>query len=499
MKSEKTEEAPRFRQIFESSRDAIMLIGPDGYIDCNEATLRLFAVESKDKFKQFSPWELSPPTQSDGTDSKKAARKHIKYAHENGEDFFEWIHQREDGETFPSEVKLSRFELEGREILQALVRDITERKQRERELRKNKDRLNALLSNTPSVIYTYEVTDEIPETTYVSDSVKEVLGHEPEYYESDPENFLNDLHPEDSQELFEKEEKLLVDEDVDSIITEYRFKDKRGRYHWLRDEQKLLTDGDDFKEVIGTWFDITERKKQEEKLKRSNRQLQQFADKAAHDLKHPLGLITKYTDLLELENKDDLDKSSREYLEKINQKTQLVGNLLDRLVDYARLNSRQEEFGAVDLSAVVSVARENLQARIEESGAKIIYDDLALVEGDRTQLVRVFQNLIDNAIKYQGEENPVIEITSTSGQENCVEIIIKDNGMGIPPEQQDKIFNIFYQFQANEETEGTGVGLASCRKIIEQHGGEIEVESEPGKGSTFIFTLPAVEEENLTV
>ncbi|MGM0381072.1 MAG: PAS domain-containing protein [bacterium] len=143
MSAEKTDEQVKFRQIFESSRDAIMLIGPEGYIDCNEATLELFDVETKEDFKQLSPWKLSPSTQPDGSNSIEAAREHINRALAEGTDFFEWTHKRKDGETFFSEVKLSSFELEGQEIVQALVRDITERKQREEELKATEQQLRA--------------------------------------------------------------------------------------------------------------------------------------------------------------------------------------------------------------------------------------------------------------------------------------------------------------------------------------------------------------------
>ncbi|MGM0381071.1 MAG: PAS domain-containing protein [bacterium] len=384
---------------------------------------------------------------------------------------------------------------EGAQLLGYVI-DITRRKQMAEELRKNKERLDALLSNTPSVIYTYEVVDGAPETTYVSESVRNVLGHDPEYYVSDPENFMNDLHPEDAEELFEKEEKLLTDEDTEKITAEYRFKDNEGDYHWLRDEQKLLVQDGDRQRVIGSWWDITALKEQEKELKRSNEELEQFADKAAHDLKQPLSVISHSAELLELKNQDVLKEDSEEYVETIVQKADLVSNLLDKLVDYARLDSQIEDFVPVDLEKIITSCCENLEEHINETQTEVICEDLPPVEGDHPQLVRVFQNLIDNAIKYRSEEPPEIKISAESEQGQGVEISVSDNGSGIAPGEQDKIFDIFYRIKSSEEIAGTGIGLANCQKIIEQHGGKIEVESELGKGTNFILTLPAAEGEN---
>jgi signal transduction histidine kinase len=163
-------------------------------------------------------------------------------------------------------------------------------------------------------------------------------------------------------------------------------------------------------------------------------------------------------------------------------------HLINDLLDYSRVTTRGKPFVKVDLSTVLGHAINNLQKKIQETGALIVNEDLPFVYGDEVQLVRVFQNLLDNAIKFRGTVPPRISISSKTVDDK-VQISISDNGIGIDKIYTDRVFTIFQRLHNKIEYPGTGIGLAICKRTIERHGGKIWFESEPGKGTTFIFTL----------
>ena len=167
--------------------------------------------------------------------------------------------------------------------------------------------------------------------------------------------------------------------------------------------------------------------------------------------------------------------------------------LIDDLLAYSRVGTRGREFAPTDLSVVVEMVRANLRLSIEESGATITTDELPTVAGDRTQLVQLLQNLLGNAIKFRGEESPEVHV-GAERKDEAWRISVRDNGIGLDPRHADKVFVIFQRLHGRSSYEGTGIGLAVCKRIVERHGGEMWVESVPGEGSTFYFTLPAGEE-----
>ena len=232
-------------------------------------------------------------------------------------------------------------------------------------------------------------------------------------------------------------------------------------------------------------------------LERSNAELDQFASVVSHDLNAPLLTIGGFAELLQERYADRLDDRGRTHLDRIIDGTARMELLIKNVLSYARITTQARPFKDVPLGAALDAALSNLSASIDECRAEIKADVLPTVRGDEVQLVQLFQNLVENAVKYRGNEKPRVTISArkTDGTEKSNEIqgwriTIADNGIGIDPRHHEKIFLIFERVRREEQYAGTGVGLAICKKIVERHGGRIWIESESGKGSKFSFTLP---------
>ncbi|ELY50847.1 PAS domain-containing sensor histidine kinase [Natronococcus jeotgali] len=239
--------------------------------------------------------------------------------------------------------------------------------------------------------------------------------------------------------------------------------------------------------IVSHW-NITERKLNERRVEESNERLQQFAYAVSHDLQEPLRMITSYLGLIERRYEDELDEDGREFIEFAVDGAERMRDMIEGLLEYSRVETRGDPFAPVDLEAVLEEVSADLQVAIDDEGGELTVESLPTIEGDRSQLRRLFQNLLENAIKYSGEEPPRIHVEAEESDGEWI-VAVSDNGIGIDPDDQDRIFDVFDRLHSREEYEGTGIGLALCRRIAERHGGTVEVESEPGEGSTFFVTL----------
>ncbi len=231
-----------------------------------------------------------------------------------------------------------------------------------------------------------------------------------------------------------------------------------------------------------------------EELARRNRELEDFASVVAHDLRSPLLTISGYCEVFQDEYGSRLDENATEYLRHIIDGTTHMSRLIDDLLDYSRAGHSKEPFKPVDLEGVFVQVTTNLESMIRDSSARIDHAPLPRVSGNPTMLVRLFQNLISNAIKFRQQDTPAIRVDST--QEGAWwRLRVKDNGVGIPREHFEQVFDVFHRVHG-QDYPGTGIGLAVCKKIVECHGGRIWVESEPGEGTSFFFTLPAQDPTN---
>lgn len=207
-------------------------------------------------------------------------------------------------------------------------------------------------------------------------------------------------------------------------------------------------------------------------------------------------MVRSYLDLLADRYGDDLDAEALEFLDYAADGAERMQAMIDGLLAYGRVETRGDPLEPVDLDDVLDDVIANLDLAIRETGADVVRGDLPVVEGDRGQLVQLFQNLVANALQYH-DGSPRIRIDADRDGDRWT-VSVADDGIGIPKDQQDRIFAIFQRGPGSQHGEGTGVGLAMCRRIVERHGGVIAVESTPGEGSTFTFTLPAVDEARRT-
>jgi signal transduction histidine kinase len=230
-------------------------------------------------------------------------------------------------------------------------------------------------------------------------------------------------------------------------------------------------------------------KQASEDLARSNRDLEQFAYVASHDLQEPLRMVATYTQLLAERYQGKLDESADKYIHYAVDGALRMQKLVQDLLAFSRVGRQGTELCSTDCKNVVEEALQNLERALQESGAAVTYDQLPVVMADGSQLTQIFQNLIGNAIKFRGPAQPVIQIKAEMVTKEWV-ISVEDNGIGIAAEHVDSVFVIFRRLHTREEYSGNGIGLSICKKIVERHGGRIWAESKLGHGSKIKFTLP---------
>lgn len=250
------------------------------------------------------------------------------------------------------------------------------------------------------------------------------------------------------------------------------------------------SDDGDF--VVAAVVDVGERLRAREELRRSNEDLERFAYVASHDLQEPLRTVTSFLHLLQDRFGNRLDETGGEFVSLALHGAQRMKRLIDDLLAVSRVDSHGAPMTEVDLAVAVRRAVGGLAAAAEDAGAKVEVGPMPRVRGDEGQLEQLFANLIGNAIKFRGADPPRVVVTSMRATSEWV-VSVEDNGIGIHPDFSDRIFVIFQRLHTPQEYDGTGMGLALCRRIVDRHGGRIWVESSPGAGATFRFTLPASE------
>ena len=233
---------------------------------------------------------------------------------------------------------------------------------------------------------------------------------------------------------------------------------------------------------------------QADELSRSNRELEQFAYVASHDLQEPLRMVSSYVQLLERRYSGQLDERAEKYIYFAVDGATRMQRLITDLLAYSRVGTQGGELSPTDTSPVVDEALSNLEVALADSNARVVYPDLPQVTADSSQLVQLFQNLIGNALKFKSGERPRVEVRAERDGSYWL-FSVRDNGVGFDQKYADRVFGVFKRLHRNRDIPGTGIGLAICQRIIDRHGGRIWAESTPGKGATFYFTLPAVSEQ----
>jgi PAS domain S-box-containing protein len=376
--------------------------------------------------------------------------------------------------------------------------DITDRIKAQNELRDSKEKLEFSLDSGNIGIWEWDLkTNEVN----LDARMEKMFGLQAGEFEKTYNAFESLVHEEDLSHI-QKAIRNSLEKSL-PLETVFRLRSKSQKTKFISAKGFLNNDiKGNHVSFTGVCIDVTglqegtERliSKLNEELLRSNKELESFAYIASHDLQEPLRMVTSFTQLLSLQYSDKLDGRAQEYINYAVDGSKRMYDLLNSLLAYSRIQTKGKSFHRVELLQVLETTKKNLALKIRERDAVIKYDGLPVVFADEGQMIQLFQNLITNSIKFCNKP-PRINISSEDIGDHYI-ISIGDNGIGIESQYFDRIFVIFQRlFPKGGEYEGTGIGLAICRRIVERHGGKIWVESEPGKGSAFMFTIPKSDSE----
>ena len=401
---------------------------------------------------------------------------------------------RKSGEIRFVHEKCDHFRNASGEIIRSvgMVHDITEYIKTEKKLKESGAKLSIALEIGNIGLWEWDLrTDALS----IDKRLEKMFGLEPGTFNGSYTDFENLLNEEDIPH-FKKTISNALNEDI-PFETIFRVTTCNEGEKYINTKAIVeVDDSGDLEKITGVCFDITEMKrgaenvlfKLNEELLRSNKALEQFAYVASHDLQEPLRMVASFTQLLSLKYKDKLDDDARDYIRFAVEGAERMYEMINGLLAYSRIHTGDRELKEVDMNYVMEQVRKNLALQINKSKAFVSHERLPVILADEGQMIQLIQNLVSNAIKFSGGR-PKIRISCSSGPRLST-FSVADKGIGIDPEYSEKIFKIFQRLMPKNEYEGTGIGLAICKIIVEGHGGKIWVESEPGKGSKFWFTLP---------
>jgi PAS domain S-box-containing protein len=411
-----------------------------------------------------------------------------------------WLHKKKNGEIFYAEITSNGIEYLGQQASLVSSIDRTEQTVAEQELRKSNERINFLSQATFDAIWDRDLrTNKI---TW-NDGVCKMFNLSDPAGATKANWWSDNLHPEDKERVEEK-----INHYLEHLIPrwedEYRMK-AGDTYKYINDRGYIIFNEQNKPvRMIGAMQDLTERKSHEimlqnlnnslEKrageLAESNTELERFAYVASHDLQEPLRMVSSFLQLLEKRYKDKLDNKAHEYINYAVDGAERMKRLILDLLEYSRVNSSKAEVEEVDLNEIIKDLMVTYKNLLHETNGTIKVETMPVINGYRTQILQLFQNLVGNACKYRKSDTPPVIDISYGEEKSFYKFAVADNGIGIDPRFFHKIFIIFQRLHNRDEYSGTGIGLAICKKIVEKHGGKIWVTSKQDEGSTFHFTLP---------
>ncbi|MDD5214190.1 MAG: PAS domain-containing protein [Methylococcales bacterium] len=376
--------------------------------------------------------------------------------------------------------------------LSGISTDVTDLKRSEVAQQEALNRLHKIANQVPGVVYQFRLnTDGTSCFPYSSSAIKDIYHVTPEEVKESAEKVFAIIHPDDLEQV-----SVSVAESAKNLTPwqhEYRVKFDDGTVRWLLGDALPQLEADGAILWHGFISDVTQRKQLELELQRSNAELEQFAYAVSHDMRQPLRMVTSYLSLIEKALTNQLDEETRQFMDFAIEGSKRMDGMILSLLDYSRVGRLTKPLTLVSSQECVNEAVLFLQPELKNGTVSISGDWIELL-ANRDELTRLLQNLIGNALKYHDENKPSKTEVLATATEKWFRVEVRDNGIGIAANQIDRLFKVFSRLQARSRFEGTGIGLALCRKIVEHHGGKIGVISEgEGFGSTFWFELPLVQ------
>lgn len=362
-------------------------------------------------------------------------------------------------------------------------------------LRMAEARYRTLIELLPAITF-MATFDEGLSDVYVSPQIETLLGYTQKEWLEEPILWYQRLHTDDRERWNQEFARTVAS--GEPLRSAYRVLARDGRVVWLQTEAKIARDEKNRPTFIhGIAMDITATKEAEqqireyaEKLEATNKELEKFAYVASHDLQAPLRSMLSYSQILISDYADKLDEEGHDHLRRISAAGKRMKELIHALLEFSKVGRDALPMLPTDFNEALREALGNLDATIREAGATVTTDLLPNVPAVQTYVTALFQNLIGNAITFRSTEPPRIHVAAEQNHAGW-EFSVRDNGLGIEPEYRERIFEVFQRLHTQSKIPGTGIGLAVCKKIIQLHKGRIWVESAPGQGSTFKFTIPA--------
>lgn len=466
-----------YEAIFESLRDGVIVSDSlDTIVLVNSEIERLFGFKRDELIGQNLDL-IIPKVHLDNHSNRRAERATDPSAGEAGAVKVLWT-SKKDGSRIAVEISLNPIKLEGKTLFSAAIRDVTERKILDSEERFH-SALNSMLEGVQIVSFNFRYL-------FANDALVRQSGYTRE--ELLGYTMMEKYPGIESTEMFKQIKACMHSREGAVLENEFTFPDGSSAYFELSIQPAL-------EGVIILSQDITERKNhvlqiksQNKLLKAKNNELEQFTYIASHDLQEPLRALVSFSDLLSNEFGEELGSEGNQYVDFIQKSSVRMQDLVKGLMDYSRIG-KATELAVVDCNLLVKEVLSDLSVLLKESGAQVELQDLPTIKGREVELRQLFQNLIDNALKFAKKDAAPRVKVSASEQPNSWLFSVKDNGIGITEKNREKVFIIFRRLHNRNDYDGTGIGLSHCKKIVEVHGGNIWVDSKPGDGSTFYFTI----------
>lgn len=484
----------RYRRLFESAGDGvIMLDAITGKItDVNPALINMLGYTKAQLFEK-EIWEIGA-----FKDIAANQEKFLELQQKQIVRYEDLPIETAAGQIVNVEFVSNVYIENSQKVIQCNIRNITNRKMVEASLAKSESRYRGLMNNLEAGVVFHAADTSV---LMSNPKAAELLGISANQmdgsYAIDPQwHFFTEMEETLAVENYPVNQIIRTKQAIKNFVFGITRPATKDLVWLLVNGFPVLNSSGEIEEILISFIDLTEIKKAGEALKKitadlktSNSDLENFAYVASHDLQEPLRMVHSFLNLLEKKLKDQLDDTTRQYIHFAVDGAARMKILINDLLQYSRIGSTKEGFTSVDTNLLMNDMLLLLSQPIADEGATIITNNLPVIKANKTLMNELLLNLVTNALKYRGEQDPEIELGCLAGADRYT-FFVKDNGIGISPEFFDRIFIIFKRLHTKETYAGTGIGLALCKRIVETHKGKIWVESEPGNGSTFYFTIP---------